>query len=92
MHTITIGGGKTVKFETEEQVLLFLACVLTFDQFSMIYRKTTGKKPPLRLYRENSTSESRVRFLRLAAETPVSDGTLLIDNLPSAREAYRKML
>lgn len=91
MHTVTIGGGKTVQFETEEQVVLLMACTLPYQQFRDVYLKSKGKKPPLRLYRQNTTPESKVRFLTMASETECSDGSLLIDNLPGGREKWEEI-
>ncbi len=84
-NTVNIGSGRTVEFETEDDVLLFMACTLTFMQFSNLYERTKGKKPMLKMYRERTTPEARVKFLNLAARTQISDGTWLIDELPGAR-------
>lgn len=83
--TVKLPGGKTAEFESDNDVLLFMACTLTYLQFSTLYKASTGKKATLKMYRERTTPEARVKFLNLAAQTLVSDGTYLIDHLPGAR-------
>lgn len=84
-NKVKLPGGKTAEFESENDLLLFMACTLTYMQFSNLYKASTGKNATLKMYRERTTPESRVKFLNLAAQTLVSDGTYLIDLLPGAR-------
>jgi len=81
-----------VQFENDSDVLLFMGATLTFQQFVTVYQKATGKKPALKLYRENNSIEARVKFLNLAAKTKCSDGSLLIDVLgPKFRAEWERI-
>ena len=80
--TVKLAGGRTVEFESESDVLLFMGATLTYQQFALVYQQARGKTPPLKLYRENHSPEARVQVLNLAARTLTSDGQYLIDVLP----------
>lgn len=92
VNTVSLTNGRTVQFESANDVLLFMGATLTFQQFAQVYQKAQGKIPPLRLYRNNNTPEARVRFLALAASKQCSDGALLIDVLPPGfREEWERI-